>query len=480
MAGTFATTARKAWQTLGAIKTGVVLLILTVVLSAAGTVILQRPMMDPEDMQRAYSPSMLRLLDALGLTDVFHAWWFVSLLVLVSMSILAASIQRFPNAWRYYARPYKSTDETFRRALQTQAQIEIENEESGLAVAERVLRREHLAPERIVGKKSFSLFAERNRISEMAVYLVHASLLLIFFGGIVDATFGWKGSMSLEQGQELSKIDLRDGGTRALPFSVRCYAAGRENYSDGSPKSWWSDLAVVSGGRDVLRKKIVVNDPLVYQGARFYQSSYGETGKLDSILFSAAPAENPDQTRDIALHLNETVQLDPDTSVRIAEFIPDYVVSDGQVYSRSKELGNPAVHLVVSSKKAGNEVNYWLPPIENFEQNASSPYQFSPKDLKMGYFTGLQVTHEPGQWAVWSGVLLMGLGLACVFYLVHTRIWVVPVHDQQGSLKLWIGGTANRNRDVFEQRFRTIVEEIEKEVKQKPQLRVEARQMAQV
>jgi cytochrome c biogenesis protein ResB len=59
-------------------------------------VILQRPATDPEEMQRAYSPQVLRLLDGLGLTDVFHAWWFVLLLSLVSLSIIAASCSASP------------------------------------------------------------------------------------------------------------------------------------------------------------------------------------------------------------------------------------------------------------------------------------------------------------------------------------------------------------------------------------------------
>src|ERR1700751_6293952 len=101
---------RQLWQTLSSIKTGVVLLITVVVLSAAGTIVLQRPVTDPDEMQRAYSPQVLRILDAVGLTDVFHAWWFVALMILVSLCIIAASIERFPNAWRYYARPSKSPD----------------------------------------------------------------------------------------------------------------------------------------------------------------------------------------------------------------------------------------------------------------------------------------------------------------------------------------------------------------------------------
>ena len=121
MAATFRAATHKLWQTLSSTKTGVILLILVVIISAAGTVILQRPVTEADEMQRAYSPQMLRLLDAMGLTDIFHSWWFILLMVLVSLSIIAASIQRFPNSWRYFARPYKSTDETFRKALSTQA-----------------------------------------------------------------------------------------------------------------------------------------------------------------------------------------------------------------------------------------------------------------------------------------------------------------------------------------------------------------------
>ena len=78
----------------------------------------------------------------------------------------------------------------------------------------------------------------------------------------------------------------------------------------------------------------------------------------------------------------------------------------------------------------------------------------------MQHYTGLQISHEPGQWAVWAGVILMGFGLVVVFYLVHMRMWAVPVRDGRGQLVLWVGGIANKNRDVFEQRFRKLIDEI--------------------
>jgi len=59
----------------------------------------------------------------------------------------------------------------------------------------------------------------------------------------------------------------------------------------------------------------------------------------------------------------------------------------------------------------------------------------------------------------------MGSGLVFVFYQVYVRVWAAPVRQADGSLILWLGGAANRNQDVFEQRFRKIAQEIESEVK---------------
>ncbi len=475
---------RRVWQTAASIKTGVVLLILVVILAAAGTIILQRPMTEADDMQRAYSPQALRILDATGMTDVFHAWWFLGLMALVSLCIIAASIDRFPNAWRYYSRPYKYPDASFRKALHPQKSIPISDEETGLVAAERAIDSLGLKPERVVREDHFGIFSERHRISEMAVYIVHASLLLIFFGWIIDGVYGWRGSINLNEGQTSNEIVLRDGRIRTLPFAIRCDSAGQENYKDGTPKKWWSKLAVVEGGRDVKTKEIVVNDPLLYRGVRFYQASYGGTGKAKKLVIMATPNASMQPTgasaaglglpaptpKEISLTVGETADLDANTSVRFAEFFSDYAVRDGQVYKRSNEVGDPAAHLIVStkatSKAAAQNFDVWFPSIPEVADNSKAPFVLEPKDLTMGHYTGLEVSHEPGQWGVWAGVVLMGVGLVFVFYVVHMRFWAVPVRDDKtGQTVLWVGGSTNRNRDAFEQRFAELLEAVEKEVK---------------
>src|ERR1700732_2633765 len=93
---------------------------------------------------------------------------------------------------------------------------------------------------------------------------------------------------------------LRNAGGRrwrlTIPFSARCDGTGEDTYADGTPKRWWSKLAVVDGGREIARKEIVVNDPLVYQGLRFYQASYGRTGKLDQLILYATSVNGAPRT----------------------------------------------------------------------------------------------------------------------------------------------------------------------------------------
>ena len=82
-----------------------------------GTMILQRPMAREGQIEQIYAPQTVRLLNALGLFDVFHAWWFILLLGLLGANITLASLERFPQAWRLFARPHMTADEWFVRQL---------------------------------------------------------------------------------------------------------------------------------------------------------------------------------------------------------------------------------------------------------------------------------------------------------------------------------------------------------------------------
>jgi cytochrome c biogenesis protein len=434
--------------------------LLVILASTAGTLILQRPITEPDQLQRTYSPETLRWLDALGLTDVFHSWWFVGLMLLLCINIVLASIERFPAAWRFFSRPYVRPDAHFLSGLPLQQEIPVRNLKEGAEAAEQALRKLGFRPQRIGSGEDFSLFAERHRFARLAAYVVHLSLLLILVGGIVDAVWGYRGYMMLKLDQNSNQIDLRNGQMKSLPFTIRCDGAGQENYPDGSPRRWWSKLAVIENGSEVARKEIAVNDPLTHRGIRFFQSGYGSSGEISEIHLLARHKGDTSHAHEIALRPGGSAELDNQATVRMLAFVPDLVIVGGRIETRSNQPNNPAIQLQVESK-SGTEKVWLFPRYPALAHPDNAPYSFEFVDLKMGYFTGLQVSYEPGQWAVWGGCLLMAAGLAMAFYFTHVRFWAVPVNDGRGRLTLWVGGSASKGREEFEAKFRQLVSEIE-------------------
>ena len=461
---------QKFYKTLASIKTGVILLIIVVILSAIGTFVLQRPTAEPGQLERAYTPSTLKILDGIGLTDVFHTWYFLTLLALVSLSIIFVSIDRFPNAWRFYARPYRRTEPHFRAVLPQHTEIPIRTASEGLDAAERAFRKTGLKAERIVDHDEVSLYSERNRFAVMAVYIIHASLLLIFFGGIIDGLFGYRGYMAIDEGSSNNVIDQRVGEReikKTLPFSIRCDAAGQENYQEngrdtGMPKKYWSKLTIVDNGQDVKKKEIVVNDPLVYRGIRFFQSSMGSSGKLLAAEVVVSSATGMQQR--FVVQPNVPVQIAPDTTVKLSRFVPDFYVQDNEVFTKSETPNNPAIQLTVS--KAGQEHPVWLfLAMRDSTADERTGLVFAVTRARLANFTGLQVSFEPGHYLVWAGCLLMMAGLIVAFYLIHMRFWAVAVHSDEKGLVLWVGGACNKNKERFEERFKELVEAIQKELR---------------
>jgi cytochrome c biogenesis protein len=457
----------RTFRILASLKTGITLLILVGLACATGTFILQRPLTEPENMVRAYSPQTLQWLDRLRLTDIYHAPWFILLMAALGVSIICASVDRWPKAWRMIARPYMRTDVHFRAALPMQAHFSVGNASQALMVTEKAMKQAGLRPRRVVENDEVSLYAERHLLSVFSVYVVHASLLLILAGGIIDAIYGYHGYVTLNKGQSTDKLELRTGETKPLPFTLRCEGAGQENYADGSPKKYWSDLMVLENGREALKKQIIVNDPLVTHGIRFYQSGYGQSGELESVRFYVTTAGG--EPLQVALKGQNPTQLADGSTLRVTNFIPDAAIREGEIYAKSNYLDNPAFELAVTSAKTAAVERLWLIPTQQPAVQAKEAGVVigikSFEDIQTVPFTGLQVSHEPGQWAVWTGCLLMAVGLIMAFYLVHQRHWAVAYEDAKtGGMVLWIGTAADKNREHFQERFDELVKMIREQV----------------
>ena len=449
----------KLYQTLASVRTGIFLILIVGIFAAAGTIILQRPTTEPDAMQRAYSPETLRWLDRLSLTDIYHSWWFLTLLCLFCVCLIFVSLDRWPNAWKVYSRPVRFAAPHFRLGLPQTAKLPVSDGAAALSTTERVLARLGFKAERVTEDGATGLFAEKQRFSVLAVFIVHLSLLFIFAGYIVDGVVGYRGYMNIPEGSTLGQITISDnrGGEskKALPFLVRCDGAGEETYADGSPKKWWSKLVVIENGKEAVSKMIVVNDPLVYKGIHIYQSSMGQSGTPRALTFSATPTGGGEAVN-VVVPLNGAAALPDGENLSILRWVPDYYVQDNEVFQKSDDPSNPAVQLGLTNAQGQTKKLWILYSQLNSTKGQDAPYEFAIKSAAWAKYTGLEVSHHPGQMGVWIGVVLMALGLMIAFYTHHVRIWAAIAEDGQGGKLLWIGGTTNKNRDKFKLTFEQI------------------------
>ncbi|MGB9487387.1 MAG: cytochrome c biogenesis protein ResB [Terriglobia bacterium] len=433
-----------------------------------GTMILQRPMAREGQIEQIYAPQTVRLLNALGLFDVFHAWWFILLLGLLGANITLASLERFPQAWRLFTQPHMMADEWFVRQLPFRKEIPLgfHTSAEALSIASQKLSDLGYPPKPKVLERG-TLYVEKHRTARLAPYVVHASLLIIFAGAIVDGLWGFKGFVSLTPGARTQSVEpmTAPGAPRRLGFTVRCDDAGMEKYPDGSPKQYWSQLAVEENGREVVRKKIFVNEPLTYKGVRFFQASYGSAGTPRKLVFEASWTDKdgnkyPPQT--FTLRPGELARLhDQGTQVGLADFIPDFVLEGNQIASRSDEPRNPALQLAVTLP-GGKQAGVWIfPKAPDMAPPNESGINFQLRDLEMEYMTGLQVAHQPGQNLIWSGCLLLTAGLMMALYMSHVRMWGVVGRDSKGRPALLLGGQPSKYRESFERRFNELAGELE-------------------
>ena len=341
-----------------------------------------------------------------------------------------------------------------------------------MALAARKLENLGYAPRPDVLSKG-TLYVEKHRLVRLAPYVVHASLLIIFAGAILDGTHGYKGFVSLRPGASTDVIEpLTEPGARhRLDFTLRCDAAGMVPYPDGSAQQYWSQLTVLENGREVVQKKISVNDPLTYKGLRFFQASLSSMGTARKLVMEANWLDNGVEKHQVlTLAPGAPAPLDDrGATVALADFLPDYVLQGSQISSRSDNPLNPAIHLQVT--RAGSQVtNAWVlakSPELNPPNDTGIKFRFVSVD--MDSMTGLQVAHEPGQWLIWAGCLLLTTGLMMALYLSHIRIWVIVAADRKGQPALLLGGQPSKYRENFERKFHELTDEVEAALLQVPE-----------
>ena len=86
------------WNFFKSVKLTVIILLSLAATSIIGTVIHQNE--SPAAYFQAYGEFLYRFFSVLDIFDMYHSWWFRSMIVLITINIIVCSLNRFPSVWR--------------------------------------------------------------------------------------------------------------------------------------------------------------------------------------------------------------------------------------------------------------------------------------------------------------------------------------------------------------------------------------------
>jgi cytochrome c biogenesis protein len=430
------------WDFFCSLKLSISLLIGLAVTSIIGTVIPQGP-------QREYLESIgtakFKLYNALGFFDMYHSWWFILLLYLLTVNLVACSIKRLPRVWKFISEPTLLLDEGNEKSLSLTHQVKME----GTAAALRdkmtaFLGREFAAPVITEVNGEYHLFAQKNPYCRLGVYVVHLSIIIIFIGAIIGSLFGFKGYVNITEGTSASTIEKRGSSTPYdLGFAVLCEKFSVTFYDTGAPKEFKSILTVQENGRPVPgyeKIPIVVNSPLTYKGITFYQSSYGPATEGSNFYISMQDKKGGTPVK-LTARQGELLSLPGGGSLQVIEATQD-------IRPFMRTYSGPAVRAEYTPPGGMPQSIILLRNYPEFDTQRGGGQVFTYDGGEEKFYTGLQVAKDPGVWVVWFGCALMILGICIAFFLSHKRIWIRVANG-----RVTVGGTANKNQAAFQLLF---------------------------
>lgn len=425
------------------------------------------------------------LVGALHLYDPFHSAWYRFLLALFFVVLLLCVVTRARRlalrSWRV-ALPAGAA-EIAKRELSFESSWR--SLEGGAAGAKLPLvrygeshgRRERIEPERLRalfariasllrargyrvvsrdGGDAIAFAAYTGRWRSPGTMLFHAGILVITIGGILGSFAGWR---------EL--IYVREGAVAPLPpdssLSIRVddfeiAVTGRSEIAD-----FISSVSILDAhGETISGGTIEVNRPMKVAGRRIYQSQF----TIDENEFRGARIEYARRDR-IG---TGSIDVAPGQAVAVADslvtlmairFIPDFRMSPDGPFSASSFPSNPALEIEVASA-AGTERGWLFLYHPDFSKRFEAPVNLVLSRCDPVYYTGLEISANPGASVLLAGIALATAGLL-LMYLCNPRL----LKGIAGSEALVVAGVEYRWKASFGHEFDEIREAIRREIERR-------------
>lgn len=464
---------------LSSVRFGIILLIIVGILSFIGMIIMQQNVPDFDKYYADLMPSTRLLFSKLGLFDIYHTWYYNLLILVLSLNIILASIERAPKTWRIVSNKKLQASRTWLLAQQQKAETVIESD-SLKSATERVLsalKSYRLKPTVLEKDGRVHIFAEKGWWNRLGYLAVHVALLVIFTGGFLTAQFSQEGMIPLEPGHETNEmqqvtfdLDQMKQKTTQLPFIITCVDIQQKLIrKDGSIESintidWLTKIRIKdeTGLKEAL---VHMNEPVDYRGYRFFQASFVGVGKARNIKLSLTP-EKGGAPIEVSIPRNGSVTLQDGTTINFKDFFANFTLGKGgkieEVESANYEKPVAILEIIKPDDTSQQALAFNMDMPDNAPMGKPvAGYKFKLVDFeKVPLAHTLSVNKDPGKVPFYVGGALLIATLLGVFFFSHQRVWALIEDAGDGRYSLAFAGNANRNQLKFEDRFNELVNKV--------------------
>ena len=391
-----------------------------------------------------FNPIVFKIFDKLNIFDMYHSWWFVTLLALLIVNLIFCSIKHYKvTVKRIYDRNVLLTPEV-ERTIILKSTFTVPQKKFDLSKIEDFIKN-HLKSHKFIKNEvngEIHYFINKFKFSNFGYYVVHLSLIIIAIGAIIGGIWGFKGNVNIVEGGTADKIMLRNMKIKPLGFKIKCLDFEVKFYPDGTPKEYKSVLEIIDGNKK-FTKAIRVNHPLHYKGITFYQASYGTAGQ--KVRIRVYDRDTQKLVFDKFVPLRVPVSLDNKTQFVVMNYTNNF-----------QGFGPAAQIAVVRDFMHSHFDTRPFVIFKNFPdfdlKHRNGKYYFQLIDAKFKYYTGLQVTKDPGVNLIWLGCFIMTVGFFITFFLINKKFWI-RIYNEQNKFKITFAGSCRKNRLGFEKEF---------------------------
>jgi cytochrome c biogenesis protein len=492
---------RMFWRRLTSMRTALILLFLLAVAAVPGSLLPQRPLNSSKTTAYiAQHGAWGRILDRIGMFDVFGSFWFAAIYLLLFVSLVGCLIPRIRVHARAVARKPLKAPRNLERLPESASFETGDSVADYTAVARTTLGRRWRIAQRQEASGAVTLSAEKGYSRETGNLIFHVALLSALILIAVGRLYTYSGSRIVKEGQGFCNVVSQydewapgrlaaEGKVHPAPFCIDDLSKFTASYTkDGEASEFRADIRYRPNLEAKSRKTaITVNHPLRLEGDRVYLINHGYAPSVTIRMPDGSVRHDTEVflPSDASTYFSEGVYKQPgkvganqDVGVR-AFFAPTPTIGvGGTINSASPKPQDPVLGIFVfegSLNQTGLPSSvYALDTSKMHKVGAANLRQGQTKKLPNGVqvtFDGwkqwatFQVSHDPAQAYLLIAAVAMVVGLIGSLGVRRRRVWLrfAPKDrdDTQSPTVVSVGGLARSDSGNFTTEFAALVARLE-------------------